>query len=180
MNCDTLQSLDAGAYDDTNMYFAIGSANGANNCFSSDSGGNGDPSLCSDGEYADLTTYGWKVENNGDGYWLYGKSKCSAHFGDHLDIWDIGGLEKWTATTSQLTSAGNGIYCWCKAVGYNTDGESSLCNTESPAWVFIEKRADATDCAENCAQTCAEAVRAPGGGVPDYDSFRQKLYGHYE
>lgn len=177
-DCKTLQSLDAGAYKGTNTYFAIGLADDSNVCFIGDSsGGNGDPSLCSNGEYADLTTYGWKVENNVDGYWLYGTSKCSAHSGDHFDTtWDTGGLDKWTATTSQLTSAsGEAKYCWCKAVGYNTDGESSLCNTESPAWVFIEERGDETDCAKNCAQTCAEAVR-----TPDFDGFRKGLYGNYE
>ena len=69
------------------------------------------------------------------------------------------------------------LYCWCKAVGYNTDGESSLCNTESPAWVFVEERADAPACADTCAQICAEAVRAPGGDFPDYDAFRSFLHG---
>lgn len=162
------------------MYFAIGSANGANDCFSSDSGGNGDPNACSDAHYDDLTTYGWKVENNSDGYWLYGTSKCSAHPGDHRDIWDISDLQNWTATTSQLTSAGNGIYCWCKAVGYNTDGESSLCNTESPAWVFVSDNPTETSCADHCADICAKSVRTSGGSIPDFDRFRDGLYGHLD
>ena len=179
MNCGNLENLEFNSFDVGDQYFAIGSANGSNNCFSSDSGGGGDPSLCSDSEYADLTTYGWKVENNSDGYWLYGTSKCSAHSGDHYNSWLVGDLQDYTASTSQLTSAGNGQYCWCKAVGYNTDGGSSLCNTESPAWVFVEERSDATACADTCAQICAEAVRTPGGGVPDYDGFRLKLYGNW-
>ena len=176
MNCGNLENLDTGAYE-SHMYFAIGWADNANDCFSSDLAGDSDPNACNDDiRFSDLTTYGWKVESD-EGHWLYGTSKCSAHSGDHNDIWDVADLQDWTATTSQLTSAGNGRYCWCKAVGYNTDGESSLCNTESPAWVFVEERADAPACADTCAQICAEAVRAPGGGLPDYDAFRSFLHG---
>ena len=92
----------------------------------------------------------------------YGESKCSAKTGNNRDSnngrWKwVAPSSDWIATESELTLAGNGENCWCKATKYTPSG-GTQCNITPSVWVFAD---NVYDCAEGCANYCSMHDRAP-------------------
>ena len=110
----------------------------------------------SNGEWRIIFSYGT----------VKGTSYCSGLSGDNNGYtWS----DPSRATESELTSAGNGQYCWCAATSYTPSG-GSACNIASPSWVFNYDAGSASDCASYCAGSCAEVVNNNVG-------FRWALFG---
>ena len=111
----------------------------------------------SNGEWRIIFSYGT----------VKGMSKCSGLSGDNNN-WTWSDPSR--ATISELTSAGNGKYCWCAATSYTPDG-GTQCNIASPSWVFGRGAyGSASECALYCAINCASIV-------DNYDDFRRALFG---
>ena len=102
----------------------------------------------SNGEWGIIFSYGT----------VKGMAKCSGLSGDNNN-WTWSDPSR--ATTSELTSAGNGQYCWCAATSYTPDG-GNQCNIASPSWVFYDDLWSASECADRCAYYCADVSRSDG------------------
>ena len=111
----------------------------------------------------------WAVDYGNAGV-IKGMAKCSAKSGNHNDYTWNNASSEWSATESELTSAGNGQYCWCQITGYDADKDKNYCQVASPSWVFYHDYGSASSCAHYCAADCADDVR-------HYSGFRAAIFG---
>ena len=120
--------------------------------------------FCQNSIFSDMNRYEWRVLfDYGD---AYGLSACSAKVGNNNGFAYDNDISNWRATDAQLTEAGNGSYCWCRAKGFKPTGES-LINKDS-AWYYAFYYSG-NSCLYDCANTCAI-------GFKSYSSVRQAAY----
>jgi len=120
--------------------------------------------FCQNSIFSDMNRYEWRVLfDYGD---AYGLSTCSAKVGNNNGFAYDNDISNWRATDAQLTEAGNGSYCWCRAIGFKPTGES-LINKDS-AWYYAFYYSG-NSCLYDCANTCAI-------GFKNYSSVRQAAY----
>ena len=124
---------------------------------------------CSDSHITGLNNGEWEA---GFSYGtVKGTSYCSGKSGDSHDTEWGGNSSDWVATENELTSAGNGQYCWCHVTSYTPTGEYQ-CNVAFPSWVFFDSMGG--NCANYCAGYCSSYVVIDGWtGI----SFRRALFG---
>ena len=114
----------------------------------------------------------WAVDYGNAGV-IKGMAKCSAKSGNNNGNTWTNASSEWTASESELTSAGDGGNCWCQITGYDADKDKNYCPVASPSWVFNGGRGSASGCAASCASFCAGYVR-------DRSGFRAALFGQVQ
>ena len=100
----------------------------------------------------------WAVDYGSAGV-IKGMAKCSAKSGESNGYKWNNASSEWTASESELTSAGDGKYCWCQITGYDADKDKNYCPVASSSWVLNFGSGSASDCARNCAGSCTDSVR---------------------
>ena len=110
----------------------------------------------------------WAVDYGSAGV-IKGMAKCSAKSGNHNNYTWNNASSEWTASESELTSAGNGEYCWCQITGYDANKDKNYCPVASPSWVFRNGHGSASYCALQCASLCATYV-------PNNSGWRATLF----
>ena len=96
---------------------------------------------------------------------IKGRALCSGLSGNNPNHNWGGNSADWTATESQLTSAGDGRYCWCAGTSFGNQ-----CSVSSLSWVYIAHYDNAGRCAAGCAGTCTEILIEESG-------FRRAVFG---
>ncbi len=101
---------------------------------------------------------------------IKGKSICSAKVGNTgSDTWPQNNSSNWSATESELTTAGSGTYCWCRVTDLiQTNGNQ--CNFSSPRMTFYYNLTGVYNCARDCAMACESGLAAS-------PNFRRAMYG---
>ena len=112
----------------------------------------------------------WAVDYGNAGV-IKGMAKCSAKSGNNSKYTWTNASSEWSASESELTSAGDGQYCWCQITGYDANKDKEYCQVASPSWVFYSVGDFFTSpCAYHCAAWCSSNVK--------YSSdFRAALFG---
>ena len=110
----------------------------------------------------------WAVDYGSAGV-IKGMAKCSAKSGNNNGYTWNNASSEWTASESELTSAGDGKYCWCQITGYDADKDKNYCQVASPSWVFFFVHGSASYCALQCASLCATYV-------PNNSGWRATLF----
>ncbi len=123
---------------------------------------------CMESYFTNLGSNQWKV---GFGYGLIeGTVKCSAKSGNNGNYSWPSPSSNWTATESELTSAGAGNYCWCHITNYTLAG-GNQCNATNGLWVFVDKiENSALSCPGGCSNYCAHEIG-------QWASFRSAIFG---
>ena len=126
-------------------------------------------------QYAEMENHEWKTDftsgiSKGT---LYGMAHCSGKTGSRYSYtWPVSYRDNWqTATIDELDSYNEThrvAYCWCKATGWKSEGQTSIKGSDIPlGWVIF---ADiGTKCDVSCALYCASIAR-------DYSAFRDALF----
>ena len=133
--------------------------NGSSGDTMEDEHGTENSSDLNNGEWAVTFSYGT----------VWGMAKCSSLSGNNNSYRWTNNSSNWSATESELTTAGNGQYCWCGATGYTPDG-GTQCNIATPSWVFIVDYGSESNCTSVCASGCADLVT-------HHADFRRALFG---
>ena len=110
----------------------------------------------------------WAVDYDNAGV-IKGMAKCSAKSGNNNGNTWTNASSEWSASESELTSAGDGGNCWCQITGYDANKDKNYCPVASLSWVF--RSGDFPNggyCNMFCVQYCDD--------VRDNSSFRAAIF----
>jgi hypothetical protein len=107
-----------------------------------------------------------------------GVAKCSAKAGDNnAQSWD-NASSNWSATESELDNAsGEGIYCWCKVTGFDSDKDGEYVSVVPTNFIFSISYANINNCAAKCPGNCGLFTAQEIYYNLKADAFRSALYG---